>query len=148
MTATSPEAIALDVIGYDLAATLGPTLGGGLVTAPQSSVGAGSANYPTSNYPMSNYGQSARSTATAAEMPQSTRLQTTYGSSGQPSQTIELGGATNAAQTQIVGHWKDGLYIVDGVWVEGAFKTCGTEKYPCILIPRPPSHATAKARKS
>jgi hypothetical protein len=133
VTATSPEAIALDVIGYDLVGAGAGTLAGALVTAPQSSVGAGSAIYPTSNY-----AQSARSTPIATEMPQSTHLQTTYGSSRQAGQTTELGGATNAAQTQIVGHWKDDLYIVDGVWVEGAFKTCGTEKYPCILIPRPP----------
>ena len=79
-------------------------------------------------------------------MPQSTHLKTNYASSGQVSQIIKLGRTTNT--TQIVGYWKDGLYIVDGVWVEGAFKTCGTEKYPCILIPRPPLCPTATAQKS
>jgi hypothetical protein len=134
VTATSPEGIALDVIGYDLVGAP-PAGAGALVTVPEASVGAGSANDPTINY-----AQSARSTLTPTEMPQSTHLQTTYGSSGLVSQILKLGSATNAAQ--ILGHWKDGLYVVDAVWVQGAFKACGTEEFPCILIPHPAIHLT------
>jgi len=141
VTATSPEAIALDVIGYDLvdAPPAGAgTLAGGLVTVPESSVGAGTSDYSTMKD-----AQSAPPTSapTPNEMPQSTHLKTNYASSGQVSQIIKLGRTTNT--TQIVGYWKDGLYIVDGVWVEGAFKTCGTEEYPCILIPHSPLHPTS-----
>jgi hypothetical protein len=137
VTATSPEGIALDVIGYDLvgAPRAGgghPVGGGAAVTGLESSVGAGSANYPTINYP-----QSAPPTPTSKEMPQLARVETTHEPLGQVSQMINLGRATNTAQI-ITGHWKDGLYIVDGVWVKGAFRPCGTEKYPCILIPHPP----------
>jgi hypothetical protein len=136
VTATSPEGISLDVIGYDLRPAI--VLDGlGNIYPTVSNVNPGTSDYPTTKD-----AQSARPTSTPApkEMPQSTHLQTTYASSSQVSQIIKLGRATTTAQ--IVGHWKDGLYIVDAVWVKGAFRTCGTEEYPCILIPHPPSYPT------
>jgi hypothetical protein len=136
VTATSPEGIAFDVIGYDLVGAP-PAVVRAAVSGGESIVGAGGAYYPTTNY-----AQSAPPTPTPTEMPQLARVKTTSVPSGRASQIIELGGATNAAQAQIVGHWKNGLYIVDAVWVKGAFRPCGTEKYPCILIPHPPLHPT------